>query len=112
MHPNRVVGPRPVPKYDGPDPLKPSVTVNGQTGPVPDLNWLQINAPHVNKIVLDNAPHGSGAEAVLIAEGKHPVLGAFTFRSGFRERNVARTWADSRLGHVQNRENRLRDGGY
>jgi hypothetical protein len=112
MHPGRVVGPRPTPKYEGPNLLQPQLTVMGRTGNVPDLNWLKLNGKHATKVSLEPAPSGSGAEAVLRVEGKHPRTGQFEFRSGFRSRTEARNFADTQLSHVGNRENRLRDGGY
>ena len=43
MHPGRVVGARPTPKYEGQNLLQPTLTVLGKTGNVPDLNWLKLN---------------------------------------------------------------------
>lgn len=111
MHPQRVVGKRPAPPYDGPDLLKPQVTVGGKTGNVPDLNWLKSNARNATSVKLERSPQ-PGVEAVLKVEGADAKMGPFSFQSGFRDRNQARLWADTHLAHVQDRENGLRDGGY
>lgn len=111
MHPNRVVGKRADPPYAGPDLTKPTVTVGGRETVVPDLSWMLRNAPHAKSVRLDPARQ-PGVEAVLTVEGKHPVTGKFSFRTGFADRNGARSFVDRHMGHVQDRTNALRDGGY
>ena len=112
LHPNRVVGPRPLPKYDGPDLTKPRLKVGNVESELPDLSWMMNNTQHATKVTLDRSSDPK-AEAVMIVEGRHPTNNTdFRFQVGFRDRITARNWADTHLGNVGVRENRLRDGGY